>query len=45
MILLPEKRSIALSENSEVIFGEVPFPQRSTMKQPVLYQGTASAVP
>jgi len=31
--------------NSEVNFGEVAFPQRSTMKQQVLYQGTASAVP
>jgi len=31
--------------NSEVNLGEVAFPQRSSMKRQVLYQGTASAVP
>jgi hypothetical protein len=30
-----------LNLNPEVNFGEVEFPQWSTMKQQVLYQGTA----
>jgi hypothetical protein len=34
-----------LNLNSEVNFGDVAFPQRSTMKQQVVYQGTAEAVP
>jgi hypothetical protein len=34
-----------LNLDSEFNFGEVAFEQRSTMKQQVLYQGTASAVP
>jgi hypothetical protein len=34
-----------LSLNSAVNFGEVAFQKRSTMKEQVLYQGMASAVP